>query len=555
MTTYATTHGSVLPSYAIGETDVPLLDETIGQNLRRTVAAHPDREALVDVPSGRRWSYRDLLVDVDALARGLVQLGINAGDRIAVWAGNLPEWMMLQYATAEIGAILVTVNPAFRTRELGYVLAQSGARMLVAARELKGVATGPMIAAVRADCPTLELVTRIGDESWQALYDPTVDERRLVERRAQLSPDDPINIQYTSGTTGHPKGATLSHRNILNNAYFVGLRCSYTERERVCVPVPLFHTFGMVLGNLATTAHGGCVVYPAEFFDAGATLAAVDQERCTSLLGVPAMFLAELGRPDLESFDLSSLRTGMMGGSPCPVEVMKQVMNRMGIADVTIVYGMTETSPVSTQTHVDDSLHQRVTTVGRVHPHVEVKIVDPRTGATVSRGTEGELCTRGYSLMLGYWREPDKTAEAVDDARWMHTGDLATMDLEGYVNITGRLKDMVIRGGENISPREIEEFLHTHPDIEDVQVVGVPDTRVGEELMAWVRLRPGAPVLSPARLRRFATGRLAAFKVPRYVTAIEAFPMTASGKVRKVELRQMAMDLLGLEQVVAAEHA
>ena len=300
MTTYATTHGSVLPSYAIGETDVPLLDETIGQNLRRTVAAHPDREALVDVPSGRRWSYRDLLVDVDALASGLVQLGINAGDRIAVWAGNLPEWMMLQYATAEIGAILVTVNPAFRTRELGYVLAQSGARMLVAARELKGVATGPMIAAVRADCPTLELVTRIGDESWQALYDPTVDERRLVERRAQLSPDDPINIQYTSGTTGHPKGATLSHRNILNNAYFVGQRCSYTERERVCVPVPLFHTFGMVLGNLATTAHGGCVVYPAEFFDAGATLAAVDQERCTSLLGVPAMFLAELGRPDLE---------------------------------------------------------------------------------------------------------------------------------------------------------------------------------------------------------------------------------------------------------------
>ena len=370
-----------------------------------------------------------------------------------------------------------------------------------------------------------------------------------------LSPDDPINIQYTSGTTGHPKGATLSHRNILNNAYFVGLRCGYTERERVCVPVPLFHTFGMVLGNLATTAHGGCVVYPAEFFDAGATLAAVDLERCTSLLGVPAMFLAELGRPDFEGFDLSSLRTGMMGGSPCPVEVMKQVINRMGIADVTIVYGMTETSPVSTQTHVDDSLRQRVTTVGRVHPHVEVKIVDPRTGATVPRGTEGELCTRGYSVMLGYWREPDKTAEAVDDERWMHTGDLATMDVDGYVNITGRLKDMVIRGGENISPREIEEFLHTHPDIEDVQVVGVPDTRVGEELMAWVRLRPGAPVLSRPRLRRFASGKLAAFKIPRYVTAIEEFPMTASGKVRKVELRKMAVDMLGLEQVVAAEHA
>ena len=348
----------------------------------------------------------------------------------------------------------------------------------------------------------------------------------------------------------------MSHRNILNNAYFVGLRCGYTERERVCVPVPLFHTFGMVLGNLATTAHGGCVVYPAEFFDAGATLAAVDQERCTSLLGVPAMFLAELGRPDLEDFDLSSLRTGMMGGSPCPVEVMKQVINRMGIADVTIVYGMTETSPVSTQTHIDDSLRQRVTTVGRVHPHVEVKIVDPRTGATVPRGTEGELCTRGYSVMLGYWREPDKTAEAVDDARWMHTGDLATMDVDGYVHITGRLKDMVIRGGENISPREIEEFLHTHPDIEDVQVVGVPDTRVGEELMAWVRLRPGAPVLSaPAAPQVRDSGKLAAFKIPRYVTAIEEFPMTASGKVRKVELRKMAMDLLGLEQVVAAEHA
>jgi fatty-acyl-CoA synthase len=363
------------------------------------------------------------------------------------------------------------------------------------------------------------------------------------------------DFQYTSGTTGHPKGAALSHHNILNNAYLTGEILGYTELDRVCVPVPLYHTFGMVIGNLGTLSHGACLVYPAPAFDPKATLAAVAEERCTSLYGVPAMFIAELAEPDFDAYDLSSLRTGAMGGAPCPVEVMKQVVDRMGMADVTVIYGMTETSPVSTQTRADDTLDRRVSTVGRVHPHVEIKIVDPETGVTVPRGVPGELCTRGYSVMLGYWQEPGKTAEAIDAARWMHTGDLATMDAEGYINITGRLKDMVIRGGENIAPREIEEFLHTHPDVQDVQVIGVPDARLGEEIMAWIRLRPGAPPMTAADVRAYADGKLAHYKIPRYVRIVEDFPMTASGKVRKVDMREAAIDMLGLTDIATSVYA
>jgi fatty-acyl-CoA synthase len=540
------------PSYTSGQSDIPLNGETIGQNFRRIAARFAGREALVDVPSGRRWTYRQLLADVDALARGLLALGIGKGDRVAIWAGNCPEWALLQYATADIGAILVTINPAYRRDELRYVLNQAGARMLVATRTTKGTDNAAVIADVRECCPALEQVVFVGDASWDRLFTQSASARALADRHATLSADDPINIQYTSGTTGHPKGATLSHHNILNNAYFVGAGCGYSATDRVCVPVPLFHTFGMVLGNLGATTHGACIVYPAPSFDARATLAAVERERCTSLYGVPAMFIAMLGQLDGEPCDLSSLRTGIMAGAPCPVEVMKQVVQRMGMAQVTICYGMTETSPVSTQTRADDSLDHRVSTVGRVHPHVEIKIVDPETGTTVPRGDAGELCTRGYSVMLGYWDQPDKTAEAIDAARWMHTGDLATMDADGYVRITGRLKDMVIRGGENISPREIEEFLHTHPDVRDAQVVGVPDPLLGEELMTWIQLQSGAPELTPAALRAFATGKLAHYKIPRHVHTIDQFPMTASGKVRKVELREMAVRLLGLELDAAA---
>jgi fatty-acyl-CoA synthase len=397
----------------------------------------------------------------------------------------------------------------------------------------------------------------IGRDEWTSLLETgrSADRGVLPGIEATLSADDPINIQYTSGTTGFPKGATLSHHNILNNGYFVGELCGYTEFDRVCIVPPLYHCFGMVMGNLAATSHGACMVYPAPAFDPKATLEAVAAESCTSLYGVPTMFIAELADPSFDEHDLSSLRTGIMAGSPCPVEVMKQVIERMGMADVTICYGMTETSPVSTQTRADDSIDRRVSTVGRVHPHLEVKIVDPETGLTVPRGEPGEFCTRGYSVMLGYWEQPDKTAEAIDAARWMHTGDLAIMDDEGYLNITGRIKDMVIRGGENIYPREIEEFLYTHPDILDAQVIGVPDERYGEELMAWVRMKEGAEPLTVDALREFCTGKLAHYKIPRYVHVVDEFPMTVTGKIRKVEMRQVSVELLGLQTVAATKHA
>jgi fatty-acyl-CoA synthase len=494
---------------------------------------------------------------VNALALGLVAQGVGKGDRVGIWSPNRAEWTFLQYATAKIGAILVNINPAYRSHELEYVLNQAGIRLLVASDAFKTSDYPAMVDEVREKCAALEHVVILGSDSWQTLMDAgrQGDAAQLTHLQAGLSADDPINIQYTSGTTGFPKGATLSHHNILNNGFFVGELCNYTERDKVCIPVPFYHCFGMVMGNLACTSHGACMVIPAPAFDPRATLEAVAAEQCTSLYGVPTMFIAELNHPDFASFDLSSLRTGIMAGSPCPVEVMKQVIDRMGMSEVSICYGMTETSPVSTQTRSDDSIERRVSTVGRVGPHLEVKVVDPETGLTVPRGEPGELCTRGYSVMLGYWEQADKTAEAIDAARWMHTGDLAVMDADGYVNITGRIKDMVIRGGENLYPREIEEFLYTHPDILDAQVIGVPDEKYGEELMAWVRMREGASPLTAEKVREFCEGKLARYKVPRYVHVVEEFPMTVTGKVRKVEMREKSISLLGLEKAAAAKHA
>ena len=537
---------AVLPSYTSGVSDTPLLGDTIGANLERTVAVHGAREALVDVPSGRRWTYTELLADVDAVAKALMAKGVAAGDRIGIWAPNCPEWTILQYATARMGAILVNVNPAYRTHELTYVVNQSGMRMLVSAVSHKTSDYRAMVDEARSETPGLSEVVYIGDPSWDELAagGSSVTDEQLAERGASLTPDDPINIQYTSGTTGFPKGATLSHRNILNNGFFVGELCRYTEADRVCIPVPFYHCFGMVMGNLAATSHGACMVIPAPSFDPGATLRAVAQERCTSLYGVPTMFIAELDLPDFAEHDLSTLRTGIMAGSICPVEVMKRVVAQMNMTEVAISYGMTETSPVSTMTRTDDNLARRTETVGRSMPHIESKVVDAISGVPLPRGETGELCTRGYSVMLGYWEQPDKTAEAIDAARWMHTGDLATMDEDGYVNIVGRIKDLVIRGGENIYPREVEEFLYTHPDIADVQVIGVPDDKYGEELMAWVVLREGAATLTAEGVREFASGKLAHYKIPRYVHVTDSFPMTVTGKVRKVEMREQAQQLL-----------
>ena len=538
---------AVLPSYTSGVSDTPLLGDTIGANLERTVAVHGAREALVDVPSGRRWTYSELLADVDAVAKALMAKGVAAGDRIGIWAPNCPEWTILQYATARMGAILVNVNPAYRTHELTYVVKQSGMRMLVSALSHKTSDYRGMVDEARPELPGLSEVVYIGDASWDELATggSSITDEQLAERGASLTPDDPINIQYTSGTTGFPKGATLSHHNILNNGYFVGEMINYTEADRICIPVPFYHCFGMVMGNLAATSHGACMVIPAPSFDPEATLRAVAHERCTSLYGVPTMFIAELDLPTFADHDLSTLRTGIMAGSICPVEVMKRVVAQMNMTEVAISYGMTETSPVSTMTRTDDNLARRTETVGRSMPHIESKIVDAISGVPLPRGETGELCTRGYSVMLGYWERADKTAEAIDAARWMHTGDLATMDEDGYVNIVGRIKDLVIRGGENIYPREVEEFLYTHADIADVQVIGVPDDKYGEELMAWVVLREGAAALTADDVRQFASGKLAHYKIPKYVHVTDAFPMTVTGKVRKVEMREQAQQFLG----------
>jgi fatty-acyl-CoA synthase len=540
---------AIADSYAVGPNPAPLLKETIGANFMATVATHPEREALVDRPSGRRWTYRELATEVDTIAFGLLALGVAPGDRVGIWAPNCAEWVMVQYATARIGAILVNVNPSYRSHELSYVLRQSGMRTLVAAAEFKGTSYAEMIDSVRPECPDLIDVVLIGKTSWDDMVASgrTGDSTELDRLGEGLSGDDPINIQYTSGTTGFPKGATLSHSNILNNGFFVGELLNYTEVDRICVAVPFYHCFGMVMGNLGATSHGATIVIPAPSFDPTLTLETVAEERCTALYGVPTMFISLLNDPTFSRWDLSSLRTGIMAGSPCPAEVMKQVIELMGVREISICYGMTETSPVSMQTRTDDPIDRRVATVGSVHPHLEVKIVDPESRKVLPRGEIGEFCTRGYSVMIGYWDEPDKTAEAIDADGWMHTGDLGVMYDDGYVNITGRIKDLVIRGGENIYPREIEEFLMTHPTILDAQVIGVPDEKYGEELMAWLRMKPGAEPLNPELLREFATGRLAHYKIPRYVHIVEEFPMTVTGKVRKVEMREVAITIISGE--------
>ncbi|MFI2261160.1 AMP-binding protein [Streptomyces tubercidicus] len=527
-------------SYAGGVAERPLLGHTIGTDLIRTIARFGDREALVEAASGRRWTYSELGRAVDEVALGLLAKGVSKGDRVGIWAPNCAEWVLVQYATARIGAILVNVNPAYRVHELAYVLRQAGITVLVSATHHRTSDYRGMIEQVRAESPELREVVYLGDETWDGLLaaGATVPPHRLTACEAELTADDPVNIQYTSGTTGFPKGATLSHHNILNNGYWVGETLGYTEQDRVCLPVPFYHCFGMVMGNLGSTSHGACIVIPGPAFEAATTLRAVQDERCTSLYGVPTMFIAELNHPDFASYDLSSLRTGIMAGSPCPEEVMKRVVAEMHMAEVSICYGMTETSPVSTQTRRDDDLAHRTGTVGRVLPHIEVKVADPTSGVTVPRGTPGELRTRGYSVMLGYWAEPERTAEVIDAARWMHTGDLAVMNDDGYVRIVGRIKDMIIRGGENVYPREIEEFLYSHPKIADVQIVGVPDEKYGEEIAACVILRDPENPLTHEELADYCRSRLAHYKVPRYLEILDAFPMTVSGKVRKVELRE-----------------
>jgi fatty-acyl-CoA synthase len=543
-------------AYAHGAWETPLLGRTIGEDLERTAARFGDREALVSRHQGIRITYAELDAAVDRVARGLLAAGVRRGDRVGIWAPNCAEWVLVQYATAKAGAILVNVNPAYRTHELAFVLRQAGVRLLVSATEHKASDYRAMVAEVRGDCDALERVVFLDSPDWEALLagGDAVEPGALRERMATLAFDDPINLQYTSGTTGFPKGATLSHHNILNNGFFVGELVGYDETDRVCLPVPFYHCFGMVMGNLGCTTHGACIAIPAPSFEPEATLRAVAEERCTSLYGVPTMFIAMLEHPAFGDVDLTSLRTGIMAGSPCPVEVMRRVIDEMHMREVSICYGMTETSPVSTQTRRDDSLELRVGTVGRAGPHVEIKVVDPATGRVRPVGEPGELCTRAYSVMLGYWEEPDKTAEAIDAARWMHTGDLATMDDDGYCRIVGRIKDMVIRGGENVYPREIEEFLHAHPDIADVQVIGVPDERYGEELCAWVRPRAGA-ALDVGSVRDFCRGRLAHYKVPRYVIFVDEFPMTVTGKVQKFLMREESVRRLGLEAADAIRTA
>ncbi|MEA2380216.1 MAG: fatty-acyl-CoA synthase [Solirubrobacteraceae bacterium] len=541
-------------SYSHGVSDVPLLGETIGANLERTADRFGERDAVVSCQQGVRLTYGEFDAAVNRVACGLIAAGIDKGDRVGIWAPNCAEWVLVQFATAKAGAILVNINPAYRTHELEYALRHSGVKMLVSARAFKTSDYRAMIAEVRGDLPELLAVVELESAEWDQLAATPLDEDALRERMASLAFDDPINIQYTSGTTGFPKGATLSHHNILNNGFFVAELCDFTEGDRVCLPVPFYHCFGMVMGNLGAVTHGACIVIPAPGFEPEATLRAVADERCTSLYGVPTMFIAELELPDFASFDLTSLRTGIMAGSPCPVEIMKRVQRDMHMSEVAICYGMTETSPVSTQTRADDSLERRVSTVGRPGPHIEVKVVDPDTGLVVPCGETGEFCTRAYSVMLGYWGEPDKTAEAIDAARWMHTGDLATMDEEGYCNIVGRIKDMVIRGGENVYPREIEEFLYSHPDVADVSVVGVPDARYGEELCAFVVARSGASPTEEA-VREFCQTRLAHYKVPRYVVFTDGFPMTVTGKVQKFKMREDAIARLGLEDAAAVKSA
>jgi fatty-acyl-CoA synthase len=534
-------------SYDAGPVSTPLLEETIGENFERTAAAHPDIEALVDVIGGRRWTYAELNAEVDLIARGLMSLNVVQGDRVGIWSPNCAEWTIVQYATAKIGAILVNINPAYRSYELAYALNQSGVRTLIAATAFKSSDYRSMVEEVRATAVELRDVVFLDTDGWTDLRDRAglVPVDTLRSRMAALESRQPINIQYTSGTTGFPKGATLSHRNILNNGFFATELLDLGPGDRLCIPVPFYHCFGMVMGNLGCTTHGATMVIPSAGFDAGRTLAAVQTERCTGLYGVPTMFIAMLGHPDFATTDLTSLRTGIMAGSVCPVEVMKRCVAEMNMTEVAIAYGMTETSPVSCQTLIDDDLERRTASIGRAHPHVEIKIIDPDTGDTVERGKSGEFCTRGYSVMLGYWHDDAKTREVIDDEGWLHSGDLAVMRDDGYCHIVGRRGDVIIRGGENIYPRETEEFLTTHPDVDEAQVVGVPDPEYGEEICAWIRMKPGRPPLDAHAIRAFAAGKVAHYKIPRFVHVVDEFPMTVTGKVRKVEMRAESARLFG----------
>jgi fatty-acyl-CoA synthase len=550
-----------LVSYVSGASSKPLIGRTIGAEFDRVVGAAPDALAVVSRHQGARLSYAQLHQAVERAARAFLALDVEKGDRVGIWAGNCLEWLITQYATAKVGAILVNVNPAYRRHELHYALGKSGVSVLVSARNFRQTDYLEMLRSVTPELPGLRTTVLIGEGSagmlsWDEFLEgggPALG-AKLRHREAELDFDDPINIQYTSGTTGFPKGATLSHHNILNNGFFVGEGCGYTAHDRVCVPVPLYHCFGMVMGNLGALTHGAAVVYPDVAFDPKSTLEAIQAERCTSLYGVPTMFIAQLQHPDFARYDLSSLRTGIMAGSPCPVAVMNQTIDKMHMPDVTICYGMTETSPVSFQSAKTDDLEHRTATVGAVHPHVECKVIDPETGRSVPRRTPGELLSRGYLVMLGYWDDESATATAIDQAGWMHTGDLAVMRDDGYVNIIGRIKDMVIRGGENIFPREIEEFLYRHPKIQDVQVVGVPDEKYGEELCAWVKLKDGETA-TEEEIRAFCKGEIATFKIPRYIRFSDGFPMTVTGKIRKVEMRETSVRELGLEKAAAVRTA
>jgi fatty-acyl-CoA synthase len=562
-------------SYTSGTSERPLLGLTIGDLFDQTVARYPDNEALVSRHQGLRYTYRQLQAEVDRCARALMGLGVQKGQRIGIWAPNCAEWAITQFATSKLGAILVNINPSYRLTEVQYALRQSGCTWLVIAPQFRtSDYTGmihelaPELARSRpgalgaAQLPELRAVIRLGAEvspgmiTWEALLAMagSVAADDLTRRQREQEFDDPINIQYTSGTTGYPKGATLSHHNILNNGYFTTELLGFTDRDRLLVPVPLYHCFGMVMGNLGCVTHGATMIYPSDGFDATAVLEAAQAERATALYGVPTMFIAELNHPDFARYDLTSLRTGIMAGSPCPVEVMKQVQSLMHMEDVAIAYGMTETSPVSTQTRIGAPLAKQVGTVGQVHPHVQIKIVDPQTGQVVPVGERGELCTRGYSVMLGYWENDEATRSAIDGARWMHTGDLATMDDEGYLNIVGRIKDMIIRGGENVYPREIEEFLYGHPSVQDVQVIGVPDERFGEEICAWIKLRDGHTA-TVEEIRDFCRGKIAHYKIPRYVKFVDGFPMTVTGKVQKFLMREASVAELGLERAAAVRMA
>ncbi|MCL7928785.1 AMP-binding protein [Halomonas llamarensis] len=561
-------HAPILPSYTSSTADKPLLGMTIGDKFDEIVAQYPDNDALIVLHQDIHWTYKQLQEEVNRVARGLLALGVQAGDRVAIWAPNCSEWTLTQFATAKIGAILVNINPAYRTHELEYALNQSGARFLITADSFKSSDYRGMLVELAPELkasaegklksqklPELEGVINLSSEKydgmwrWQDLLDHAnqISQTDVDDLQATLQFDDPINIQYTSGTTGFPKGATLSHHNILNNGFFVAESMGFTSEDRLVIPVPLYHCFGMVMGNLGCVTHGAAMIYPGEGFDPESVLKAVHSQRATALYGVPTMFIAELDHPDFSSFDLSSLRTGIMAGSICPAEVMKQVIDKMNMKGVQIAYGMTETSPVSTQTGADDSIDKRVSTVGRTQPHLESKIVDPGSGGILPRGEIGELCTRGYSVMLKYWSNEKATEEAIDEAGWMHTGDLATMDDEGYVQIVGRIKDMVIRGGENVYPKEIEEFLYTHPGVSEVQVTGVPDKKYGEELIAWVKLN-GKQDVTDEELREFCKGKITHFKIPRYFKFVDEFPMTVTGKIQKFKMREISIEELGLEK-------